>query len=697
MSQQNYEDDRDFDKKQDPVLLLKLLAYVKPYAAFVAIAVTALLLSTAGELSLPIILQRTIDRHLTRQWHAIDSSALEETSIRKAVTTPASVGIDNRHFFPAGALTRIQPSVRETLKTEGTLDTTDYYVFPTKNLPDADTEGLTSANIITGETHAAIASEDMSLLPPGQIRRIKQHDFKALVGNTLIFLFILIASLFLTFFQVYMVAWVSQQVMKDIRYELFSHTMTQSLEFLNKNPVGKLVTRITNDVETINEFFTTVTTSLLKDISIITGVIIALFVLNPALAAITMSVIPPLLIATIIFRVFARTAYRRVRRWVSNVNAFLSEHITGMEIVQMFSQESRCQSDFKEKNNNLLRANLGEMYVFATFRPIIDLFSSAAVALILFAGAWFFKLHIVSLGILIAFINLMEKFFRPVRDISEKFTIMQSAMTGAERIFSLLEKTEKINDEGSRRIEGTSVGLVEFNSVHFSYKAGEPVLNGIDFTARKGETVAIVGYTGAGKTTIANLLTRMWDVTSGSITLDGIDIRSLRINQLRSIIAPVLQDVFLFSGSVKENIRLGRDLSDDEVKQAAGKVHADWFIERLPHGYDTILTPDGSNLSSGERQLLSFARVIAHDPSVIVLDEATSNIDSETEAKIQDALKVLLEDRTAIVIAHRLSTIKRADRILVLSKGTIAEQGTHGELLDNKSLYYNLYKLQFEQ
>ncbi len=521
-------------------------------------------------------------------------------------------------------------------------------------------------------------------------------DIHALGKSGAVYLVLLTAVLLFSFVQVYLLAYTGQMVMKDIRVSLYRHIIRQSLKFMGKTPVGSLVSRVTNDVETLNEFFTSVAASVLKDISLITGVLITIFFLDVKLASITALSLPPVFIAASVFRVKARNAYRRLRMSVSRVNAFLSEHISGMEIVQMFGREESAESEFARENGDLLNAQLSELYVFAFFRPLMNLFTSVTVGVIIYFGAGKVAGGTLSLGVLIAFLSLIQKFYKPVLDFAEKFTILQSAMAGGERIFSLMEQDETVKDTGTSGIKKSGAGKIEFRNVSFSYTGEEQVLKNLSFTINPGETAALAGYTGAGKTTIANLLTRMWDVDSGEILLDGVDIRDIPLEVLRKTVLPVQQDVFLFADTVRENIRAGSDLSDNDILEASRAAQAHGFIRNLPGKYGYMLTERGSNLSTGQRQLLSFARVIARNPGVIILDEATGSIDTETEKLIQRAVGKLMENRTSLVIAHRLSTIRHADRILVLDRGKLAEEGTHEQLIARKGLYYNLYKLQYE-
>jgi ATP-binding cassette subfamily B protein len=485
--------------------------------------------------------------------------------------------------------------------------------------------------------------------------------------------------------------------MKALRLELFKKTLSQSTAFLSRHPVGRIVTRLTGDVETINEFFSSVLVSLLKDISVMIGVIITIFALSPKLALAAFATMPPIFVVTAISRVKARDAFRRQRTASSRVNSYLSENLSGVQVVQLFLGEKKSVREFRERNLELLKAKLGEMYVFATFRPIVEWFSTITTAVIIVVGSVLFLKLSVSLGVLIAFINLIGMFYAPVMDIAEKYTLLQSAMAGGERVFKLLDTDETIEDSGKHEIEGTVRGHIEFDDVHFSYTSSEEVLQGLSFTVNPGEMAAIVGYTGAGKTTITNVLARLWDIDSGVIRLDGVPIKDIPLEELRRSCLPVLQDVFLFSGTVADNIRLGLPLTDAEVEDAAKAVHAHEFISRLENGYSTILSEGATNISSGQRQLISFARVIAHNPAIVILDEATSSIDTETERLIQLGIQRVLAGRTSIVIAHRLSTIRHADRILVLSNGRLAEEGAHEELIAKDGLYAGLYRLQYSE
>lgn len=677
---------KDFDSG----LILKLLRFTKKYRLWFIAAVIALLFSTVAELALPIILQKSIDRNIMARWVWIDSS-LEYSDLPDADEYHHSE--DGRIFLLVSDLKGISSSDRVNLKAEAKMASEEWYVFPDSDIDPALLSSLDERTVLDNSFNA-VPMRILKQLNSENRKALRSNDVVRLKKRVIQYFLLLMVILVFSFVQIMTMAWTSQGVMKDIRLTMFSHIMHQSLSYLGDTPVGALVSKITSDVETINEFFTSVTISMLKDIAIMSGVIITLFILNPMLAGITLLTLPPILIGSIFFRNRARSAYRKQRHWISRVNSFLSEHVAGMEIIQIFGKEKSTGDQFNNDNEELLKASMAEMYVFAVFRPMVDLFTSVSLAVVIYTGSIMLNRQVLSLGILIAFIDLIQKFYRPVMDMSEKFSIMQSAMAGGERIFSLLEEDHRIADKGELE-DGKIQGEIEFRNVCFSYRQGEPVLKDLSFRAKPGETIAIVGYTGAGKTTIASLATRLWDIDSGQILLDGKPLENYSLSHLRKSIQSVQQDVFLFSGSLKENITLGSEMSDEELRKAASTVQADRFIDSMEKGYETEIQERGKNLSGGQKQLLSFARAVAHNPAVLILDEATANIDTETEKLIQKAMDKLLEGRTSLVIAHRISTIQRADRILVLSEGYLLESGTHEELISKEGLYFNLYNYQY--
>jgi len=526
---------------------------------------------------------------------------------------------------------------------------------------------------------------------------ILEKNTSFLVQGCIIYFVLLIFAFAFSFIQTWNANMMTQRILKDIRIGLFTKTIRQSTGFLSRHPVGRIVTRLTGDVQTIDEFFTNVLVAFLKDIAIMAGVLITLFILSPQLALTVLVTLPPVFILTFISRAKARDAFRRQRTASSKVYAYLAERMAGIQIVQLFRQEKKSINEFREGNKELMDANLGEMYVFATFRPIVEWLSTFTMAIVIVVGSKMMLSLSLSLGALIAFINLVQMFFQPVTDIAEKYTMLQSAMAGGEKIFKLMDTNEHIPESENSSDLPPVRGHVKFDNVNFAYKEGEDVLKGLSFSINPGEMAAIVGYTGAGKTTIINVLTRLWDINSGTISLDNIPINDIPLSQLRSSIMPVTQDVTLFSGTIEENISLGLDLPQEQIIEAAKTVYAHDFICSLPDGYKTMLSERATNISTGQRQLISFARVIAHNPRVVILDEATSSIDTETERLIQLGIKKVLAGRTSFVIAHRLSTIKDADRIMVLSNGRLVEEGLHSELVLRGGLYAGLYKLQYDE
>ncbi len=680
-------DVEDVVKNYDPHIAGRMISYLRPYKSLVALTLLALVFSTAGELVLPVLIQRVMDevilaRHLVV---ATDPAAVGHAADRVGLSARGrSVRIGGHLFVPQTG----------TSGNRGALAGESWYVFRPEE--DSAVVDRIPELILREGSWAAIRTKDLYALSAPDIRALRQDDLSRLGYSAVLFFLILLVILAASFVQTWASSLIGQKVMKELRLALFEKTASQSTAFLSRHPVGRIVTRLTGDVETINEFFTSVLSTFLKDLSLMVGVLITLFLLSPRLALVALLTLPPVAVVTGISRVKARNAFRRQRTASSRVNSFLSERLSGIQVVQLFSQEDASKRDFSVRNQELLSANLGEMYVFAAFRPLVDFMATLTIAVIVGVGGMMVMNQSISLGVMIAFINLVGMFFAPVQDIAEKYTLLQSAMAGGERVFALLDTDERIPDPGIRAVEGQVRGHIEFDRVCFSYKAGEPVLREVSFTVQSGEMVAIVGYSGAGKTTITNVLTRLWDIDSGSIRLDGTPLAEIRLDELRRSVLPVLQDVFLFSGSVAENIRLGLPLTDAQVETAARTVHAHEFISELPAGYATLLSEGATNISSGQRQLISFARVIAHNPAVVILDEATSSVDTETEHRIQLGIQQVLAGRTSLVIAHRLSTIRHADRILVLAGGRLVENGTHAELIARDGLYAGLYRLQYE-
>lgn len=513
-----------------------------------------------------------------------------------------------------------------------------------------------------------------------------------------IFAAISVAGLVLRFLESYQMAWIGQNVMLDLRMELFRHLQRMPLAFHDANPVGRLVTRITSDIEALNDLFSSGVVTFVADVMVLAAITVALLWVDPGLALVTLAVLPLLLLATFIFRAKARRYYREQRGHLSHLNAFTQESIQGMGIIQVFHREEKNHEHYRDINERYLKAFQRTVLAYSVYFPIVEILSTAATAAILFEGGRRISQGTLTFGALYFFLQFLGRFFQPIRDMAERYNVLQSAMAAAERIFKVLDTPEGMPERAPSgpRAAGPR-GRVEFKDVWFAYKDEEYVLKDVSFTVEPGEMVAIVGATGAGKSTIIQLLCRFYDPVRGAVLVDGADAREHGKRELRRRIGMVLQDAFLFSRSIRDNIRLGdSSIPDARVEESARHVNAERFIARLDGGYDHALKERGATLSAGERQLLAFARALAHDPDFLVLDEATANIDTATEVLIQDALATLLRDRTSIVIAHRLSTIRRASRIIVLHKGEIREAGTHSELLRKEGIYYRLHQLQYK-
>jgi ATP-binding cassette subfamily B multidrug efflux pump len=557
---------------------------------------------------------------------------------------------------------------------------------------------------------------------------IVKKDLSGLNKIVLIYLAIIVFGFLLGYVQTYLMQLTGQKIMYDLRVQIFTHLQNLPLAFYDRNPVGRLMTRVTTDVDVLNELFTSGVVTLLGDVLVLFGILVIIFWLNVKLALVAMSVIPIIVLITVFFKIKARDSYRRVRAAIARINAFLQERLTGMTIVQLFNHEQLSFLEFEGINRLHLVANLDSVLAYSLFYPAVEIISAVAIALIIWYGGGQVLQKELTFGALVAFIQYSEKFFRPIADLSEKYNILQSAMASSERIFKLLDTPVDITQPHQPVHLGQIKGEIEFRNVWFAYdrlsspysaewrqttatagndlalaqgdrreeKDWDWVLRDVSFKVEPGQSVAIVGHTGAGKTTLTNLLMRFYEIQKGQILFDGVDIRQMDLKQLRGSFGFVLQDVFLFSGSIASNIRLGTPwITEEAIYRAAEDVNLYEFVEQQEEGIYEEVKERGSTLSTGQKQLIAFARTLAHDPKNLILDEATSSVDTETELKIRDAIARLMKGRTSIIIAHRLSTIQNSDKIIVMHKGQVREMGTHQELLARRGIYYRLFQLQY--
>ena len=566
----------------------------------------------------------------------------------------------------------------------------DHY-YMAENLTRAECTALQNADTSVLKNYVRKGAQKLT---SNDLKVLRQNDFKGILKAGILCLLLLFSGFFLNLADTWLLQKMGQQIVYKLREETFTHIHSLSLSFFNTTPVGKLVTRVSNDTEAVNELFSTILVKLFKNVVKIIGYAVVMLSINVKMAGISFLLLPLVAILTFVFRHLSRKAYQITRNKITELNTFLSEHISGMKLIQIFAREKEKYSEFEGKSMELYRANFREIMTFAIFRPSIYLVSVIAMILVIRTGSLSVLNGSLSLGTLFVFITYISSFFEPIQELSEQLGTLQSSIASAEKIFSVLDvKPEIVSPADPAPVN--ILGEIEFRHVWFAYEEENYILKDVSFVIHPGEKAAFVGATGAGKSTILNLIGRYFDIQKGQILIDGIDIHEIDLDVLRGAIGQVQQDVFIFTGDIKSNISLNNEaISPDDVRRAAEIVNADPFIQKLPHGYDEPVTERGSTLSAGQRQLLSFARTLAYDPKILVLDEATANIDTETETLITQALARLMDGRTTIMVAHRLSTIQHADKIIVMHHGEIKESGTHQELLAKDGLYKKLYELQ---
>ncbi len=672
-------------KIYDSKLFKRMIRYAYPHKHLFIITAVLLLFTTVFQVITPYITKTAIDRHIVPGYVKVDLTKAGDVKV-SGIPIKGNVLLIDVNETPK--------HVVEVLQARGAI-MPGRYVLVDPNVGRAGEVIAAHPEIfekIPEKELYIFPVNKTSLLSRSEITALRGRDIRGVIKYALIFMVILILNMVFSAIQTYALSYAGQKIMYDMRKEVFGHILKLPVPFFDRNPVGRIVTRVTNDILAINQMYTDVLIYLFRDVLMAVGIFIIMVKMNIRLSFLILLLVPLLVALTAWFQKAARKQFRKVRKAIARINAFIQEHLGGIEIVRLLGAEDVVTKKFDRVNKEYYDATIGLIYIFGTFRPAVELLRSMGLALIIWYGGGQVIREALSFGALVAFISYVRMFFQPIIELADKFNIMQGAMAAAERIFGILDTpAEKYDGKTLSDVKGH----VKFEDVWFAYNDEEWVLKGVSFEVKPGQTFAIVGPTGAGKTSIISILLRFYEIQKGSIKIDGVDIRELDLRFLRRQIALVLQDVFIFSGTVRDNIRLhSGEIGDKEVLEAARYVYAHEFIKKLPDGYDSELGERGLNVSVGQRQLISFARAVAFNPKILILDEATSSVDSETEHLIQEAIKKLLKGRTSIVIAHRLSTIRDADQIIVLSNGRIIEQGTHRELMERKGFYYYLYTIQ---
>lgn len=662
----------------------RLFRYLKPHTARMIACLVLVLIVTVLELYRPMITGQAIDTiegyYNPYVYTADGDITLSGEKMKKIVIE------DEEAPFPEGEYA-VMLYYNE-----------QYYLFEHLDAVSAKAVYMSRESVdemeLSGETLIS-AGFSGRLMSGEELSVLRETDYSALRRLAVIYGIVLILNGLADVAEMWLLQFTGQSIIFTIRQQVFEHVHSLPLRFFDTNPVGRIVTRVTNDVESLSQMYTQIIIRLFRNTVLIIGYAVVMIGINLKLALLCFAFFPVILVLTVVFRTVSRRTYRIVRNKVSQLNTFLSENISGMKLIQVFAREKEKAEEFEGRTKDLYRSQMKELFIMAVFRPSINLIANAALAIILYNAGVSVLAGTLTIGTLYVFTNYIRSFFEPIMDIAEQFSTLQNALASAEKIFSVLDEENPIIEKENPTKLGTVKGKIEFRNVWFAYENEDYVLRDVSFTIEPGQRVAFVGATGAGKSSILNLIGRYYEIQKGEILIDGVNIRDLSTEEIRGAIGQVQQDVFVFTGDIKSNIRLLDDgITDERIRESAIAVNADRFIDRLPKTYDEPVTERGATLSAGQRQLLSFARTLAYDPRILVMDEATANIDTETEELIQDALETLMKGRTTIMVAHRLSTIQHADCIYVMHKGKIRESGTHQELLEKNGFYKKLYEIQ---
>lgn len=708
-----FSDDVIQGKVYDSRLYKRLLKYLKPYLWLVILSFFILTFITLSELILPLITRTAIDDHIVSDKALIalqDNAQAKVYNDKYKVLKLKQLTFNDATFvvLPTSKRSKLDKPFLEEIRKSGRLSTENFY-FIVDNQTNRDilnkyiknTDNITPLQVKykgwfrISDKKLAVSQTVIKQVPMQLRKTLRKDSFHSLLMLALIFFGLTTLRFIASFLQTYLTNYFSQLAMNDLRHDIFAHVERMPIQFFDKNPVGRLVTRVTSDVRAIDEMLSSGVITIIQDFILVVAIVVIMVLLDWKLALISYAILPFVILTIYIFKSKTRIIYREVRKQLAALNSTLAEHIAGVKIIQLFNQYSRKRDEFTQINKEYFHVSVSQLKLFAFFRPIINVSSQLAVAVIIWYGGGQILREALTIGLLMAFTTYIQKLFEPINDFADKFNILQGALAGAERIFDLMDTPqEDYRNHLKKNIK--LEGEIDFDNVWLAYNDEEWVLKNVSFHVKPGEKIALVGHTGSGKTSIVNLILGMYPYQKGRISLDGKGLHQFALDDVRNNIGIVQQDVFIFSGTMRDNIALNNEkLSQEELEQVCKYVNADSFIQQLPEKYNEPVMERGATLSTGQRQLIAFARVLAYDPSIFILDEATSNIDTETEILIQDALQKIMQNRTSIIIAHRLSTIQHVDRILVLHKGEIVEEGTHFELLNKKGLYYDLYRLQY--